>query len=77
MIPRKLRFYWYEGTDPTSEDISDYSDWLSSESDDVGAHTGSHNRRAGRMGGMVRQKVGPATGTYDPELAATLGLEGK
>jgi|MudIll2142460700_1097286.scaffolds.fasta_scaffold00945_2 hypothetical protein len=77
MIPRRLRFYWAEGaTSGTAEDISNYSDWLASQDNDVGAHTGKKTGKANSLGGMVRQKIGPATGIYDPELAATLALDG-
>lgn len=69
--------YWAEGaTTGTTEDISNYSDWLASQNTDVGASTGRKTGKANSLGGMVRQKVGPATGIYDPELAATLALEG-
>lgn len=77
MIPRGIRCYWAEGaTGGTSEDIQNYSDWLASTRDKVGSSTGRKTGKANAAGGMVRLKVGAATGIYDPELAAVLALEG-
>jgi hypothetical protein len=76
VIPTRLRYYWFEGVNPTTKDITDYSNYLSSEKDKQGSSTGSDTNKANNMGGMVKAKVGPSTGIYDPELALVLGLEG-
>ena len=68
--------YWFEGTTPTTKDIHDYSNYLASTKDNVGSSTKEQTGKANTMGGMVRTKVGPSTGIYDPELAAVLALEG-
>jgi hypothetical protein len=76
MIPRRLRCYWESGVNTTTQDISDYSNWLSSQKANRGPSTQAGSGRPQSVGGgMNRTKVGPATGIYDPEWASWLAEE--
>jgi hypothetical protein len=77
MIPRRLRCYWFEGTEPTSDDVRDYSAYLASTRADSGARSDRDSGRAKSAGAATeRGKVGPAVGIYDPEWSAWMAAEG-
>jgi hypothetical protein len=78
MIPRNLRPYWFEGTEPTSDDVRDYAAYLSSSRTDGGSRTDQDSGRAKSSAAATeRGKVGAAVGIYDPEWSAWLGMETK
>jgi hypothetical protein len=76
MIPKGLRFYIFEGTDPTTADIEAWSDYYTSAGDRTGTTGGRHNSSAATINNSrVVKNIGPIVGKFDPEWNAWLAGE--